>query len=129
MKPTILFPRVKPLIECGNVYNARFPHASGRSAKKRPVVVVQANEYNQRLRHAVVVQMKTNMRDKDDPACLLMEAAAPEGKAAGIVRDSVISGYLLSLMSEDRLQDQIGKLSDQTMQKVDDCLKTALGLS
>ena len=73
--------------------------------------------------------MTTNMRDKDDPACLLMEAATPEGQAAGIVRDSVISGYLLSLMSEDRLQDQIGKLSDETMQKVDDCLKAALGLS
>ena len=45
------------MIERGNVFNARFPHASGRSGKKRPVIVVQADEYNQRLRHAVVVQM------------------------------------------------------------------------
>ena len=117
------------MIERGHVYNARFPHASGRSGKKRPVVVVQADEYNQRLRHAVVAQMTTNMRDKDDPACLLIEAGTAEGQSAGIVKDSVISGYLLSLMSEDRLQDRIGELSDETMQKVDECLKAALGIS
>lgn len=117
------------MIERGHVYNARFPHASGRSGKKRPVVVVQADEYNQRLHHAVVVQLTTNMRDKDDPACLLIEAATLEGQASGIVQDSVTSGYLLSLMSEDRLQDQIGKLSHETMRKVDECLKAALGLT
>lgn len=116
------------MIERGNVYNARFPHASGRAGKKRPVVVVQANEYNKRLHHAVVVQLTTNMRDKNDPACLFLEAATPEGQAAGIVKDSVLSGYLLALMSEDRLQDQIGRLSDEMMEKVDDCLKTALDL-
>lgn len=42
-------------IERGHVINARFPHASGGRGKKRPVVVVQTNTYNMRLRHAVVV--------------------------------------------------------------------------
>jgi mRNA-degrading endonuclease toxin of MazEF toxin-antitoxin module len=37
-------------IERGNVFHARFPHASGSRGKRRPVVVVQSNEYNQRLR-------------------------------------------------------------------------------
>ena len=55
-------------------------------------------------------------------------AAAPESKAAGITQDSLFSGYLLSLMSEDRLQDVIGKLSDQDMRRLDDCLKAALGI-
>jgi len=32
-----------------------FPHASGERGKKRPVVVVQADVYNHRLRHAVVI--------------------------------------------------------------------------
>ena len=117
------------MIERGHVYNARFPHASGRAGKKRPVVVVQADDYNQRLRHAVVVQLTTNMKDKSDPACLLIEAATPEGLAAGINQDSVISGYLLSLMSEDRLQDQIGQLTVDTMSRLDECLKVALGLT
>jgi hypothetical protein len=56
---------------------------------------------NQRLRHAAVAQLTTNLDDKDDPSCFLIEAATPEGQAAGIIQDSVFSGYLLSLMSDD----------------------------
>jgi mRNA-degrading endonuclease toxin of MazEF toxin-antitoxin module len=115
-------------IERGDVYLARFPHASGTRGKKRPVVVVQADVYNQRLRHAVVAQLTTNLSDKDDPACLLVEAESPEGRAAGLSKDSVLSGYLLSLMSEDRLTDRIGRLPDETMQKAKHCLQAALDL-
>jgi mRNA-degrading endonuclease toxin of MazEF toxin-antitoxin module len=90
------------------------------------VVVVQTNVYNQRLQHAVVVQLTTNLDDKNDPACFLIEAASPEGQAAGVVQDCLFSGYLISLISEDRLQDVIGRLPDDVMRKVDDCLKAAL---
>ena len=31
-------------------------------------------------------------------------------------------------MSEDRLQNVIGKLSEESMRKADECLKAALGL-
>src|SRR5260370_22297901 len=112
--------------ERGYVINARFPHASGARGKKRPVVVVQTNAYNKRLRHTVVAQLTTNLDDKDDPACFLIQAESPEGQAAGIVQDSLFSGYLISLMSEDRLQDVIGKRSDETMRKFAECLKAAL---
>ena len=116
------------MIERGHVINARFPHASGARGKKRPVVVVQANSYNTRLRHAVVVQLTTNLDDKADPACLLIEAGTPEGQAAGIIQDSLFSGYLISLMGEDRLHDVIGKLPDELMSKADLCLKVAMGI-
>jgi len=94
----------------------------------RSVVVVQANVYNQRLRHALVAQLTTNLDDKDDPACFLMEARTPAGHAAGIIQDSLFSGYLISLMSEDALQDVIGKLPDEIMQKINECLQVALGI-
>ena len=44
-------------VERGDVVLGRFPHASGGRGKKRPVVVVQADAYNRRLRHAVVAQL------------------------------------------------------------------------
>jgi len=59
-------------LQCGDVLKARFPHASGGRGKKRPVVVVQADIYNQRLRHAVVAQVTTNLNEKDAPAYLLI---------------------------------------------------------
>jgi len=39
----------------------------------------------------------------------------------------VVQANVLSLMSEDRLQDVIGKLPDGAMRKADECLKAALG--
>lgn len=116
-------------ISRGDVINARFPHAAGTRGKKRPVVVVQADEHNQRLHHAVVAQLTSNLADQGNPACFLIEAGTPEGNAAGITQDSLFSGYLLSLMSEDRLLDVIGKLSDEALKKADVCLKAALGIA
>ncbi|MEX1026867.1 MAG: type II toxin-antitoxin system PemK/MazF family toxin [Candidatus Paceibacterota bacterium] len=56
-------------IQRGDVLKARFPHASGGRGKKRPVVVVQADVYNQRLRHAVVAQVTGNLDEQEDPVC------------------------------------------------------------
>lgn len=70
-------------IQRGDVLKARFPHAAGGKGKKRPVVLVQADAYNGRLRHAVVAQMTSNLAERNDPACLFIEAASAVGQAAG----------------------------------------------
>ena len=116
-------------VQRGDVLKARFPHASGERGKKRPVVVVQADGYNHRLRHAVVVEITGNLADADDPACLFMDSSTPGARAAGLSRDCLISCYLLTLMSEDRLQERIGRLPPELQAKLDNCLKAALGLS
>jgi mRNA-degrading endonuclease toxin of MazEF toxin-antitoxin module len=95
-----------------------FPHASGGRGKKSPVVVVQADAYKQRLHHAVVAQVTTNLDEKDDPSCLFIEAATPEGKGAGLNRDCLICCTLLSLMTEDRLKERVGNLSVESGYKV-----------
>jgi mRNA interferase MazF len=112
----------------GDVLTARFPHASGARGKKRPVVVVQADTYNLRLRHAVVAQITSNLADKDDPACLFIDSSDPATKATGLTMDCVVAGYMLTLMTEDRLRERIGRLPDPLLAKLDDCLETALGV-
>jgi mRNA-degrading endonuclease toxin of MazEF toxin-antitoxin module len=116
-------------LQRGDVLKARFPHASGARGKKRPVVVVQADVYNQRLRHAVVAQVTASLDEKGDPACLFIKAATAEGKAAGVDRDCLICCTLLSLMSEDRLIQKIGKLPARMLPQLDHCLKAALGIA
>jgi mRNA-degrading endonuclease toxin of MazEF toxin-antitoxin module len=115
-------------IQRGDILKARFPHASGGRGKKRPVVVVQADVYNQRLHHAVVAQLTTNLDEKDDPAYLLIQASSPEAKRAGLDRDCLVCCTLMSLMSEDRLQEKIGNLSQEMLTRLDGCLKVALGI-
>jgi mRNA interferase MazF len=112
----------------GDVGLARFPHAAGGRGKKRPVVVVQADSYNQSLRHVIVAEVTSNLGATSDPANLLIEVATPEGRATGLLQDSVITCLHLVTMSEDRVGKTIGKLSGGLLAKMDGCLKAALGL-
>jgi mRNA-degrading endonuclease toxin of MazEF toxin-antitoxin module len=81
------------------------------------------------LRHAVVAQVSTNLDEKDDPAYLLIEASSPQATGTGLDRDCLICCTLLSLMTEDRLKEKIGKLSAELLSELDGCLKAALGIS
>jgi mRNA interferase MazF len=112
----------------GDVALARFPHAAGGRGKKRPVVVVQSDVYNSKLRHVIVAEVTTNLALASDSANLLIEVATAEGQATGLVQDSIITCLHLVTMSEDRIGKVIGKLSPALLQKLDDCLKAALGL-
>jgi mRNA interferase MazF len=107
---------------------ARFPHAGGTRGKKRPVLVVQADGYNMKVAHAIVAEITTNLAAAKDPACLLIEVSTPEGQASGLAQDSVVGCLFLATIAETRISDPVGKLTTATMQKVDDCLKAALGL-
>lgn len=112
----------------GDVGLARFPHAAGGRGKKRPVVVVQADAYNRRLPHVIVAEVTTNLSTASDPANLLIEVSTPEGKATGLVQDSVVTCLHLVTMTEERIRAVIGKLSAPMLQNLDGCLKVALGL-
>jgi mRNA-degrading endonuclease toxin of MazEF toxin-antitoxin module len=112
----------------GDVLLARFPHPSGGRGKKRPVVVVQADVYNQSLHTLVVAEVTTNLTMANDPACLFIDASTPEGQATGVLQSSVVSCLLLATIKADLVDQVIGALSDTLKQKLNACLKTALEL-
>src|SRR2546430_2635302 len=100
----------------GDVVLARYPHAGGGRGKKRPVVVVQSDTYNQGLRHAIVAEITTNLAAAADPSGLLIEVSTPEGQATGLVQDSVVACLHLGTISEDRIDRAIGQLSPALLQ-------------
>jgi mRNA interferase MazF len=112
----------------GDVCLARFPHDSGARGKKRPVVVVQDDTYNQKLRHVIVAETTTNIGLASDPANLLIEIATMDGQATGLLQDSLVTCLHLATMSEVRIGKVIGTLSPSLLSKMDGCLKSALGL-
>jgi mRNA interferase MazF len=115
-------------IRRGDVVLARFPHAAGGRGKKRPVVVVQSDSYNTYLRHVIVAEITTNLSTVADPSSLLVEISTPEGQATGLKQNSVVTCLHLVTMSQDRIGKAIGSLSAAQLQKLEDCLKTALGM-
>src|SRR5262249_889910 len=112
----------------GDVILVRFPHPSGLRGKKRPAVVVQADSYQTTISTLVVAEVTKNLALTGDPACLLIDVGTPEGKATGLVRDSVVSCLLLATIDGDRVDKVLGTLSAAMKQKLNDCLKAALGL-
>ena len=112
----------------GDVAMARFPHAGGTRGKKRPVVVVQADVYNAKVRHAIVAEVTTNLAAAADPACLLIDVSTPEGQATGLTQNSVVGCLFLATIADSRISAPIGKLSAALLQRLDQCLKAALGL-
>lgn len=112
----------------GDVILVRFPHPSGLRGKKRPAVVVQSDAYAGALATLVVAEVTKNLMMASDPACLAIDVNTPEGKATGLIRDSVVSCLLLATVDADTVAQVLGSLSAAMTQKLNDCLKHALQL-
>jgi mRNA-degrading endonuclease toxin of MazEF toxin-antitoxin module len=113
----------------GDVVMTRFPHASGVRGKKRPALVVQADAYNAKVGHLILAEITKNLTPAHDPVFVFIDITTSEGKATGLDQNSLVSGLFLATIFGDRIDRVIGKLSPAMMQKVDNCLKTALQLS
>jgi mRNA interferase MazF len=112
----------------GDVILVRFPHPSGLRGKKRPAVVVQSDAYAGIVSSLVVVEVTKNLTMANDPASLFIDTSTPEGRATGLVRDSVVSCLVLMTVYTDMVTQVLGTLSPTLKQKLDGCLKAALGL-
>jgi mRNA-degrading endonuclease toxin of MazEF toxin-antitoxin module len=110
----------------GDVILVRFPHPSGLRGKKRPAVVVQSDAYAGTVNTLVVTKVTKNLTMAGDPACLFIDTSTPEGKATGLVRDSVVSCLVLMTIYADTVAQVMGALSPTLKQKLDACLKAAL---
>lgn len=113
----------------GDVILVRFPHPSGLRGKKRPAVVVQSDEYVGVVPTVVVAEVTKNLSLASDAACLFIDSSTPEGKATGLVRDSVVSCLVLVTVYADNIDKVLGKLSPEMKRKLKACLRTALELS
>ena len=113
----------------GDVVLASLPFATGTTSKKRPVLVIQADAYNQRMHNAVVAEITSHTGRANDPAHLLIDLATAEGQATGLLRNSLVSCLNLATLHESRFEKIIGELSPGLMAQVEKCLKAALELS
>ena len=115
-------------LQRGDVVLGPYPFASGIGAKRRPLLVIQANRDNQRMTSTIVAQISTTLHRANEPTHYLISVASPEGRLAGLLHDSVVSCNNLATITGDRIEKVIGHLSPATMAKINDCLKAALDL-
>jgi len=112
----------------GDVVIAMFPNSSGAPAKPRPVLVVQSDSYNAKMRNVIVAAITTNLKHASDPASVLIDVGTPEAKSSGLLQSSIVSCVNLATIDETLVARKIGQLESGLMQQVDKSLKVALSL-
>lgn len=113
----------------GDVILVDFPYSNHTESKTRPALVIQANQWNQRL-DATILAGITSSRHRRVGASTqyFIDISTTEGEQTGLRLDSVVQCEKLITFSQSRILRVIGRLSDSAMQQIDACLKSALGI-
>jgi mRNA interferase MazF len=115
-------------IQRGDIVLVDYPYTSSSEAKVRPVLVIQNDRDNQRLKNTIVAQITSQTQRSLEATQLLIKLATDEGQESGLRQNSVINCVNLLTISKDKILRKLGHLPNSTLQKVNDCLKTALEL-
>jgi hypothetical protein len=74
-------------------------------------VIVQSDVYAGSVPTLVVAEVTKNLSMANDAACLLIDLSTPEGKATGLLRNSVVSCLVLVTVYANAVDKVLGTLS------------------
>ena len=113
------------VIQRGEVYWVDLGNPKGsRPAKRRPVLIVSDDFYNSsRLATIVAVTLTTTLRLGDLPG----NVRVAKGEA-GMTRESVANVTALVTLDKSELGRRTGRVRPPTLERVDEGLRTVLGL-
>ena len=113
------------MIERGTIHWADLgPAVGSRPAKRRPVLVIQADAYNaSRLSTVLTAVITSNTALAAMPGNVFLPAAT-----TGLPRDSTVNVTALATLDRDDLGDMAGRVPAALMQDVDRGLRRVLGL-
>jgi mRNA interferase MazF len=103
-----------------------FPDSNLRSAKRRPALVVQADNLSTGLPQMIVAMITSNMTRAGHASRVTLKQTSSQGRQAGILMDSVIMTDNLATIRETEIDRAIGLLLD--MADVNNALRNTLGL-
>ena len=98
----------------GDVVLVLFPDSNLRTAKRRPALVIQADNLNTGLRQTVVAMITSNMSRAAHPSRVKLLLDSPEGRQARIIMDSVVMTDNLATIRESEIDRALGSLNDMT---------------
>jgi len=110
----------------GDVLLALFPDSNLRTAKPRPVLVVQADGLNTSLPQTVVAMISSNLARLGHPSRVAVRLATPQGAATGLLLDSVIMTDNIATILDAAIHRALGTWTD--MAAVDAALRHTMGL-
>lgn len=93
--------------------------------KERPVLIVQSDILNQKLDRTLVIPFYTNMDRVSHQNNEFLSK-----KETGLNHDSFVSGNEIIIVKINKFSEKepIGKLDDEPMSRIEDCLQFSLGI-
>ena len=110
----------------GDVVLALFPDSNLRTAKRRPALVVTPDNLNTGLQQTIVAMITSNMARAGHASRVSVQQASTEGRAMGIVSDSVIMTDNLATLLHSEIDRTIGRCN--VMPQVQNALRNTFGL-
>ena len=91
---------------------------------RRPVIIVQSNDFNKSLINTVVaIAITSNLRLADAPGNVKLSM-----EKTGLGRESVANVSQIITIDKQFLEEKIGQVDHRTMQQIDEGIKLVLSL-
>ena len=113
------------VVRRGEVWWASLPAPAGSEpGYRRPVLVVQAEEFNRSsIRTVMCAVISSNLRLADAPGNVRLAS-----RASGLQKVSVVNVSQIITADRTRLTERVKKLDDKTMRQIDEGLRLVLNL-
>ncbi len=112
----------------GDVVLVDYPYSDGTGSKVRPALVVQTDTLNHRITDTILAAISRSQH-RASATQLLIELTTPEGRQSGLRQDSMMQCENLLTFDQRHVVGTIGSLSAPLMQRIDECLRAALGIA
>ena len=110
----------------GDVALVLFPDSNLRTAKRRPALVIQADNLDTSLRQTIVAMITSNKSRANHPSRVTPLLNSPQGRRAHILMDSVVMTDNLATVFENEIDRVLGDLDE--MSEVEAALRHTLAL-
>ena len=99
----------------GDVVLVLFPDSNLRTAKRRPALVIQADNLNTGLKQTIVAMIISNISRANHPSRVILWLNSSEGQQAHILMDSVVMTDNLATIRENEIDRSLGNLKNMTV--------------
>lgn len=110
----------------GDIVIAYFPFSDLVTMKKRPALIVQADNLKTGFDKVIIAQISSQVRRAGHPSRVLISMTEPDSSRTGLKQDSVILTDILASIDTALIDKKIGMLAD--MAAVNKALKVTLGI-
>jgi len=112
----------------GDVVLVDYPFSDRTGSKVRPALIVQTDAWNLRITDTILAAISRSTH-RASATQLYVDIASPDGQQTGLRQNSMIHCENLLTYDQRLIITKIGALPASMLERLDACLKVALGLS